>query len=1146
TRDLYNTGFTEGGINAIVTGDFNGDGIPDLAASQASIDLVMVLRGLGDGRFTVLPGITTGGPLDLTVADFNNDGLADVAASNTDNGSVRLLFGSSSSTLTLSASGTSAITDANALVAGDFDGDARADVAVTNSDFSPFAIVQLRGNGSGGFTQAADSPISLPNIANRITTGDFNGDGRLDLALTSGNSDFTPSRVLVLFNNAATVTVTSSPNPSTVGQSVTFTATVTTTVGTPTGSVTFRDNGTTLGTGTLNGSGVATFSTAALTAGTHPITAIYTSTTFPAGTSSTLSQVVVAAGPTATTTALTSSLNPSLFGQTVTFTAIVTGTGGTPTGTVSFLVDGVSIGSAPLSSGQATLSTSSLAVGSRSVQAVYSGDATFATSTSATLTQDVNQMPTTTTLTSSSNPAASGAAVTFTATAAPTAAIAAFPSGTVTFSLNGTALGTSTLSATGVATLTTSIAAAGTHQITAAYGGSASFIASTSAPLDQVVTGGAAPPPSGGGGGGDTGGPGGPGGPSDPGPGTPSDTSDPLAGPGGKRTVTTGALDAGACGFTIDRATGGLARRVPAAVGAVAVLTTDSSAVAYLTAIVPTQPDKNLGVRIQPLANDGLTPPPGIGTVVRAFSVDVCDLATNSLIVKHDPAIMLAVKVSTEALAGVGNDPKRLALARYDATTRLWVRLPTTYDPSNETVKAETMQTSPFAVVQLPPALAGTPVTRPVPLVPINPMSGKQAFLPYVARDAATEAGVNWTTGFQVQNLGSGVASVSISYVNLAGSMIATQRAGIAAGASQTFVGELLEVPAGFEGSAVIASDQPVSVIVNELASDVVLRSASYDGIAIPASVQHLPLLMRNNNGWSTELFVQNAGAGTANARLEYLQNGRVVSTQSLRPLAPGATARVRQAEHGQLAEGWIGAARVVADQPLATMVNELHAEMAMSYTGFVGGVSRLSIPLVMNENGGWSTGVRVQNVGSEAAELSLFVDGSEVERTTLTAGEARTWFPVTGTRTGFVGSVTVLGAEGSRLVAIVNQVSPTTGQASTYRAFGGGSALVSLPLLMRNNSGWYSGVQVQNAGTETTPARLLIDGVVVATATLRPGQSQTWFPVPGTLDGFVGAASIQGSQDTSQLVAIVNQLYDNPDRPLGGDTALTFEGFTQ
>src|SRR5439155_10707464 len=128
---------------------------------------------------------------------------------------------------------------------------------------------------------------------------------------------------------------------SAVGQSVTFTATVASTAGTPGGTVTFMEGAATLGTGNLNGSGVATFGTSSLATGPHTITAVYgASGNFAGSTSNTLTQTVAAA----TSTALTSSLNPSTVGQAVTFTATVTSGAGTPTGSATITIDGGCVG----------------------------------------------------------------------------------------------------------------------------------------------------------------------------------------------------------------------------------------------------------------------------------------------------------------------------------------------------------------------------------------------------------------------------------------------------------------------------------------------------------------------------------------------------------------------------------------------------------------------------------------------------------------------------------------------------------------------------------------------------------------------------------------------------------------------------------
>ena len=168
--------------------------------------------------------------------------------------------------------------------------------------------------------------------------------------------------------------------------------------GTPTGTVAFHDGTISIGTGTLS-AGQATLSTSTLSIGTHSITAIYQGdATFEPSTSPAVTQTV--AGQ-ATSTSVASSANPSAAGQALTFTATVTTSSGTPTGTVTFFDDLSALGTGALSAGQATFTTPDLAAGSHAITATYSGDATFATSTSAVLTQTVNNAPTTTALASS-------------------------------------------------------------------------------------------------------------------------------------------------------------------------------------------------------------------------------------------------------------------------------------------------------------------------------------------------------------------------------------------------------------------------------------------------------------------------------------------------------------------------------------------------------------------------------------------------------------------------------------------------------------------------------------------------------------------------------------------------------------------------
>jgi len=290
------------------------------------------------------------------------------------------------------------------------------------------------------------------------------------------------------------VTLTSSVNPSTVGQSVTFTATVAGTGGgvVPDGTVQFMDGTNTLGTPvtltTVGSNGVATYSTAALANGPHQITAVYSgdaANQLQGSTSSNLNQDVLAPA----TILLASTLNPSNFGNSVTFTASVVSTATkAATGAVLFFDNGAQIGSGVLAGNPAaaTFTTATLAVGTHPITVTYAGDPYNAAYSSVTpLNQVVNLAATATTVAAVPNPGTAGALETITATVAVTAGTVT-PVGSVTFTSGATVLGTANLAANGKASITPSLAP-GSYQVVATYSGNTQAGTSASAPLPLTI-----------------------------------------------------------------------------------------------------------------------------------------------------------------------------------------------------------------------------------------------------------------------------------------------------------------------------------------------------------------------------------------------------------------------------------------------------------------------------------------------------------------------------------------------------------------------------------------------------------------------------------------------------------------------------------
>jgi Bacterial Ig-like domain (group 3) len=347
----------------------------------------------------------------------------------------------------------------------------------------PTLVVSL----ASGFTPAPG--VSFTIIQGNIQ-GSFSGLSE-GSTFTADGSTFTITYdhgVVLTAAKATSTTQTSGPSESVFGQSVTFSATVAGVGGTPTGSVTFEDGGSVLGTTSLNGSGVATFTTSDLPAGANSITAVYAgNSAFAGSTSPAFNSTVNAA---ATTTTVSSTANPSVVGQVVTLIADVAAVApstATPTdGTVSFLDGSTVIGTGTLDAGVASFTTSALALGQHSISAVYGGNTEFSTDTSSPITQVVDQSNTGTTLVSSANPGVFGQTLTFTAQVTATAPGGGTPTGSIAFMDGSTILATQPMTA-GVATFSTSTLALGAHSITAVYGGDSNYITSTSTAVDQEI-----------------------------------------------------------------------------------------------------------------------------------------------------------------------------------------------------------------------------------------------------------------------------------------------------------------------------------------------------------------------------------------------------------------------------------------------------------------------------------------------------------------------------------------------------------------------------------------------------------------------------------------------------------------------------------
>jgi hypothetical protein len=239
-----------------------------------------------------------------------------------------------------------------------------------------------------GSAPSGSCALASPTSGSKTLTVTY--DGNADFATSSQTTRHTVSPA------TASVTVSSSGNPSLAGEAVTFTATVSGAAGMPAGSVQFAFGGTPVGSPVaLDAGGVATTTTTSLAVGPHSVTATYGGdATYAAGAAGTLAGGQdVNQGATTTAVTLSSGTDPSVAGSTVTFTATISVTApasGSATGTVQFQDGGSDLGTPQsITAGAASLTTSALAAGTHSITAIYAGDADFTGSTSPALSHTV-------------------------------------------------------------------------------------------------------------------------------------------------------------------------------------------------------------------------------------------------------------------------------------------------------------------------------------------------------------------------------------------------------------------------------------------------------------------------------------------------------------------------------------------------------------------------------------------------------------------------------------------------------------------------------------------------------------------------------------------------------------------------------------
>jgi hypothetical protein len=458
-----------------------------------------------------------------------------------------------------------------------------------------------------------------------------------------------------------------------------------------------------------------------------------------------------------------------------------------------------------------------------------------------------------------------------------------------------------------------------------------------------------------------------------------------------------------------------------------------------------------------------------------------------------------------------------------------------------------------------------------------------------IATLVSAQAGVTYTSGFQVQNLESETATIQLNFYNQDGSLAASPTYTVAGNSSRTFY-PINDVSSGFNGSLVISSDRDIRAINNLLGSGVGSYFASTNGFQNGSTEVNLPLIMCNNSGFDTWFNVQNTSSSeNATVYINYVPGSNGMPGSETAVIAPGAAKTFSQAigsstvNCSTLADGsgkFIGSAVITATQPVAAVVMQINTggfKVLMGYGGFTSGSPTVALPLIMANNNGFYTGIQVQNVGDTPTTVTVdytpntVAGGSDPSDETfdLAPGASKTIIqngapPANGSVNNwnvigrYIGGAMITNSGNQPLVAIVNQVRPGSNALGTaYEGFDPAAATtrVSAPLIMANNSTYYTGIQVQNVSNDTV--HVVIDYGPNTAGTfnpaneefdLDPGTSKTIIqngapPANGSTvnnwgtNRYIGSATITA---TGNIVAIVNQV--SLSRP--GDQFATTDAF--
>jgi thermitase len=350
-------------------------------------------------------------------------------------------------------------------------------------------------------------------------------------------------------------------------------------------------------------------------------------------------------------------------------------------------------------------------------------------------------------------------------------------------------------------------------------------------------------------------------------------------------------------------------------------------------------------------------------------------------------------------------------------------------------------------------------------------------------------------------------------------------------------------------GPGRINAGRAIAAVANPASAPDVLRPRP-SAIRLPAAISYdtplaaprvfLPYVVREVNGWTTEIRVQNPGATSVSGSVRFIAEDGCMAGEREFTLLPFAT--LTTTVSGEIFDPatWRGAAVVSASGPVSAVVaGHRPGGDSFGYDGRGAGSEAAYGPLVFKNRGGWTSTLHVQNLANEPATVELSYrsstgqSGSWNDRAVIPP-QASHMFKQDSLPDDFAGAVVARSA-GAQPLALVVASSNADGSATAYSGASQGVSSLVAPVVFKNRSSngrWNSGIQLQNLGSQ--PAAVSIayrasggdESVAEQRAEIGVGEARTFYQpdVPGLPENFVGSATVTVANQ-QPVLGLVNQV---------------------